>query len=152
MNDLTTAREALLAEALGQVGALLDRLEGLELSLNTSRDAIVQASDAAAAELKAFHTGMSAVSKQVQAVAVRHIARRTEELARRTSEAQVRAMKSAALDLFSEELQPVLNGLARSIQQLQPYPTRLERLLTHAAVAALSSALGWVAATVLWAG
>lgn len=83
-------------------------------------------------------------------VAIRHIAQRTDELARSAGEAQVRAMQSAATTLFREELQPVLQRLAGSLQE-QRRLARFESWLTHVAAALLASALSWAIAAWMWA-
>lgn len=150
MNDLTTAREALLAEALGQVATLVEQLEDLAPVLNASRESIVRASENASAQLGVFETRMAAVSQHAQTVAVRHIAKRTDELARSSSEAQTRAMQEAARALFRSELGPALQRLAVSLQD-RPRPARFESWPTHAAVAILASALSWAMAAWLWA-
>lgn len=44
MNDLTTAREALVAEALGEVAQAAERLEAVVPAVDASREALMQAS------------------------------------------------------------------------------------------------------------
>lgn len=67
-----------------------------------------------------------------------------------SSEAQLRAMQTAAMTLFRDELHPALQRLAGSLQQ-QSRLARVESWLTHAAVAILASALSWATAAWLWA-
>ena len=78
------------------------------------------------------------------------LTQRTDELARSSGEAQLRAMQSAAMTLFRDELHPALQRLAGSLQQ-QSRLARVESWLTHAAVAILASALSWAMAAWLWA-
>lgn len=150
VGDLTTAREALVAEALGEVARVAERLEAVVLAVDASCEALTQASANLSVQLTSFETRMTAIAENAKGVAIRHIAQRTDELARSSGEAQVRAMQSAAMTLFRDELRPALQRLAGSLQE-QPRLARFESWLTHAAVAILASALSWVMAAWLWA-
>lgn len=149
MGDLTTAREALVAEALGEVARVADRLEAVVPAVDASREALTQASANLSDQLTSFETRMTAIAENAKGVAIRHIAQRTDELARSSGEAQLRAMQTAAMTLFREDLHPALQRLAGSLQQ-QSRLTRVETWLTHAAVAILASALSWAMAAWLW--
>lgn len=151
MGDLTTAREALLAEALGEVAKLADRLEALAPALDASRGELVQSSENLAGQVSSFETRMVAIVENAKTVAVRHIAQRTGELARSASEAQLRAMQDAAMALFRDEVKLALQRLARSTQEQTRRPTRFEGWWTHGFVAVLASALSWAAAAWMWA-
>ncbi len=150
MNDLTTAREALVAEALGEVARVAERLDAVVPAIDASREALTQASANLSDQLTSFETRMTAIAENAKGVAIRHIAQRTDELARSSSEAQLRAMQTAAMTLFRDELHPALQRLAGSLQQ-QSRLARVESWLTHAAVAILASALSWATAAWLWA-
>jgi uncharacterized protein (DUF885 family) len=150
VGELTTAREALLAEALGEVARLAERLEAVAPALDASREAIVRSGENLAGQVGAFETRMVTITENAKTVAVRHIAQRTDELVRSAGEAQVRAMQSAAMALFRDEVHPALQRLAASLQQ-QPRPSRVERWWSHAAVAIVASALSWAMAAWLWA-
>lgn len=150
MNDLTTAREALVAEALGEVAQVAERLESVVPTVDASREALTKASASLSDQLTSFEARMMAITEHAKGVAIRHIAQRTDELARSTGEAQVRAMEKAATTLFQEELHPVLYRLAGSLQE-QSRLARFESWLTHAAAALVASALSWAIAAWLWA-
>lgn len=149
MGDLTTAREALMAEALGEVARVADRLEAVVPAVDAGREALTQASANLSDQLTSFETRMTAIAENAKGVAIRHIAQRTDELARSSSEAQLRAMQTAAMTLFRDELHPALQRLAGSLQQ-QSRLARVESWLTHVAVAILASALSWAMAAWLW--
>lgn len=151
MGDLTTAREALVAEALGEVAQVVDRLQAVVPAVDASREALIQANLALSDQLQSFEARTTALTENAKSVAIRHIARRTDELARSTAEAQVRAMQSAAHAMFRDELHPALQRLTRSIQEQQTNRMRFESWLTHGAVAVLASALSWAAAAWVWA-
>lgn len=110
MSDRTppSAREALIAEALGEVALLLDRVDGvvqaLELATASATDACARI-DARAAAFEASTGALVEASKQHL---VRHVAMKTEELGRAAGEAQVQAMR----DLFRDELGPLVERLA----------------------------------------
>jgi hypothetical protein len=151
VNDVTTAREALLGEMLGDVATLVGRLEAIAPMLDASRESIVRTGEDSAAQISAFETRMASIFAKTQTVAVRHIAQRTNELALKTGAAQTRAMEEAARALFRNELEPAMQRLAASLQRLpQTGPSPFEYWLTLAAVAVLSSALTWVAAAWVW--
>lgn len=155
VNDLTTAREALLAELLGEVARLAEQLEAVGPALDTSREALVRSGESLAGQVGAFEARMVTVINSAQTVAVRHIAQRTDELARRTSAAQTLAMEEAARMLFRTELSPALQRVALPLQRLADSgsggPPAWMPWLTHAAAAAVAAAASWMLAAILWA-
>ena len=142
MSQPTTAREALIAEALGDVAQLLDRVEALAPAMDDARRSLVQASTDLARQAETFERRISALAEGAKAETVRHIVRRTEALARQSLDSQTRAMAEAAQRLFTSEIHPALQRLALPLQQMV---SRLDRpwqpWLTHAATAVVSSAL-----------
>jgi hypothetical protein len=152
VNDLTTAREALLAELLGEVARLAEQLEAVGPALDTSREALVRSGECLAGQVEAFEARMVTVINSAQTVAVRHIAQRTDELARKTSAAQTLAMEEAARMLFRTELSPALQRVALPLQRLADSGSRAWMCwLTHAAAAAVAAAASWMLAALLWA-
>ena len=155
MNRPSTAREALIVEAIGEVAALIDRVEALAPALDASRLALVRASGELAGQVVAFENRMAAITENAKVQAVKHIARRTDEMARSSLDAQTRAMEEAARALFRTEVSPALQRLVMPLQHLADLAHRgarpWERWLTHAATAAVASALTWVLAAWLWA-
>jgi hypothetical protein len=146
-----TAREALIAEAIGDVVALLDRLETVAPSMEASRQALVQARVELAIQVVAFEERMTAITENAKVQAVKHIARRTDEAARSLLDMQTRAMEEAAQTLFRAEVAPALQQLVRPLQHLASragHPWAC--WLTHAATAALASAVTWALSVYLW--
>jgi hypothetical protein len=145
VNRPGTAREALIVEALGEVAALIDRVEAVAPAMGAAREALVQASAALAGQLVAFDSRMTAITENAKVQAVRHIARRTDEMARNALDTQTRAMEDAARTLFRTELGPALQ---RVVMPLQRLVDRVERpwecWLTHAATAAAASTATWL--------
>ena len=150
MNRPTSAREALLVEALGDVALLLDRVESLTSSMELGRLALANASAELGDRLKAFETGMSSITQQSKARAVEHIVRRTGEATSLSIETQARAMNEAARIAFSAQVD---SNLARLTTTLQRAIHRVDRpwelWLTHVATAVTSAVMTWVVASSL---
>lgn len=155
MNGTGSAREALIAEALGEVAALLDRMEAVGPALERSRLALIHASSELAGQVTAFESRMAGITENAKVQAVKHIARRTEEIARGSAEAQTRAMEEAARILFRTEVGPALQRVAMPLQHLADLAHRgahpWQYWLTHAATAVVASGLSWALAAWLWA-
>ena len=155
MNGASSAREALIAEALGEIAALLDRVEAVAPALDTNRLALINASTELAGQVTAFESRMAGITENAKTQAVKHIARRTDEIARVSAEAQTRAMEDAARMLFRTEVGPALQRVAMPLQHLADLAHRgahpWQHWLTHAATAAVASGLTWAVAAWLWA-
>lgn len=155
MNGTSSAREALIAEALGEMAALIDRVEAVGPALDGSRLALVHASAELAGQVTAFESRMAGITENAKVQAVKHIARRTDEITRVSAEAQTRAMEESARMLFRTEVGPALQRVAMPLQHLADLAHRgahpWQHWLTHAATAAAASAVTWALAAWLWA-
>lgn len=155
MNGTSSAREALIAETLGEMAALLDRVEAVAPALDASRLALINASTELAGQVTAFESRMAGITENAKMQAVKHIARRTDEIARVSAEAQTRAMEEAARMLFRTEVGPALQRVAMPLQHLADLAHRgahpWQHWLTHAATAVAASAATWALAAWLWA-
>ena len=155
MNGASSAREALIAETLGEMAALLDRVEAVAPALDASRLALINASTELAGQVTAFESRMAGITENAKMQAVKHIARRTDEITRVSAEAQTRAMEEAARMLFRTEVGPALQRVAMPLQHLADLAHRgahpWQHWLTHAATAAAASAVTWALAAWLWA-
>jgi hypothetical protein len=154
LNRPSTAREAFIVETLGDVAALLDRVEAVAPALDASRLALINASTELAGQVSAFESRMAGITEHAKVQAVKHIARRTDEMARSSLDAQTRAMEEAARLLFRTEVGPALQRVALPLQQWTDLAQRgarpWQRWLTHAATAVVASALTWALAA--WLG
>ena len=155
MNGTSSAREALIAETLGEMAALLDRVEAVAPALDASRLALINTSTELAGPVTAFESRMAGITENAKVQAVKHIARRTDEITRVSAEAQTRAMEEAARMLFRTEVGPALQRVAMPLQHLADLAHRgahpWQHWLTHAATAAAASAVTWALAAWLWA-
>jgi hypothetical protein len=150
MNRPTSAREALIVEALGDVALLLDRVDSLTSSMEVGRLALANANAELAERLKAFELAMSSVAQQAKVKAVEHIVRRTSEATRLSIEVQTRAMSEAARQVFTAQFDSTLARLTASVQQLiQRVDRPWELWLTHVATAIAPAVLTWVVASSL---
>ncbi|NUZ08267.1 hypothetical protein [Piscinibacter koreensis] len=144
MNHPATLREALLADLVGDVARLLDRVEALRPTFTESTDNMTAAQASLLAQLAAFDSHIVALAEKAKLQTVKYILARTDEAANRTTEAQIRAMSAAARELFRSELEPALHGAAAPLRRLEQQAGRpWLRWLTHAATAAAASAGTW---------
>lgn len=154
MSDLTTTREALMAEAIGDLGKLLDRVETLVPTLEARQLELVQASADLAGQVNAYATRMEEITENMKVTAVKYMARRADELVRATVDTQTRAMEEAARNVFRSEVGPALQRMVQPLQDVADLARRGARpwewWLLHAATAVLSSALSWGMAAWLW--
>jgi hypothetical protein len=151
VNQPGTAREALLAEAIGDLARLLDRAEALQPAMLESRQSLVDAHTQLADQLAAFESHLTTLTEKAKVLAVKHILARTDEAARRSVDAQSRAMADAAQALFKTQIEPALQRLAWPLQQLvQRVDRPWEQWLTHAATSVVASAATLALAAYLW--
>jgi len=98
---------------------------------------------------------MADITENAKTQAVKHIARRTDEIARLSAQAQTRAMEEAARSLFRTEVGPALQRVAIPLQHLADLAHRgahpWQHWLTHAATAFVASGVTWATAAWLWA-
>ena len=152
MTPPTTAREALIVEALGEAATLIRQVEALAPTLDESRQALTDAHSGLADQLAAFTVQIAALTEKAKVQAVKHILVRTDEAARRSIELQGRAMADAARVAFGVELGVTLQRLQSTLQLLIERPDRhWERWLTHAAAAATAAAVTWALTVALLA-
>jgi NADPH:quinone reductase-like Zn-dependent oxidoreductase len=155
MTHPSTAREALIVEALGDVAHLLDRVDALQVSLQSNQVALVQAHTQLAQQLGVFEAGVAAAAGSSQALAVQHIARHTHELARESLARQTQAMTAAARAVFNAELGEPLQRLTAALQLLvsrveaaqRPWRRWLIPAATVAATAVATAAMTWAVLT-----
>lgn len=152
MSHPSTAREALIVEAIGEVAALMDRVEALAPALDASRLALTNACAELAGQVTAFENRIAGITENAKVQAIRYIARRTDEMARSSLDTQTRAMEEAARTLFRSELGPALQRFIVPLQLLAERGARpFERWLMHAVTAVATSALTWAMAAWLLA-
>lgn len=154
MSDLVTAREELMAVAIGDLGTLLDRFEKLAPQLEASRMELLSTSTELAERVEAYSKRMDEITQNAKLQAVKHIARRADEMARGTVDTQTRAMEEAARVVFRNEIGLTLQRVTLPLQEVVAMARKGDRpwegWLLHAATAVLSSAISWGMAAWLW--
>ena len=154
MSDLVTAREELMAVAIGDLGALLDRIETMAPQLDASRMELLRTSTELGEQVEAYSRRMNEITENAKVQAVRHIARRADEMARGTVDTQTRAMAEAARMVFHNEIGPTLQRVTLPLQEVAAMARKgarpWERWLLHTATAVLASAISWAMAAWLW--
>ncbi|MBL0726097.1 hypothetical protein [Piscinibacter sp. HJYY11] len=141
MSHPPTAREALIAEMLGDMARVLDRVEVLVPALERAR---VDLAD----QLAHFEGQMVLLTEKAKLSTAEYIARRTRESTANVLRLQTQAMSESARAAFGTEMAAARRQLLQPLEQLRH---RLERpwrqwfMCTMAAgVASLaSSALTW---------
>lgn len=154
MPDLTTAREELMAVAIGQLGELLDRMDTLAPNLDASRMELLITSTDLTKKVEAYSKRMEEITENAKLQTVKHIARRADEMARGTVDTQTRAMEEAARVVFRHEVGPALQRVTLPLQDVAALARKGARpwkgWLLHAATAVLASAISWWMAAWLW--
>ena len=144
MTDPTTAREALIVEAVGEAAKLIRQVEALAPVLDEMCQALLRADTHLRDTLAGFESRMAAITENAKSRTVQHLAARVDEAARRSIEQQGRAMADAARVAFGAELGATMQRLQSALQPLIERPEqRWERWLTHLAAAATASAATW---------
>lgn len=141
MSRPPTAREALIAEMLGDVARLLDRVDVLVPALERAR---VDLAD----QLANFEGQMVLLTEKAKLLTAEHIVRRTRESTANALRQQTQAMSESARAVFGTEMAAACRQLVLPLEQLRQ---RLERpwrqwvMCTMAACTAslASSALTW---------
>lgn len=150
MADPTTAREALIVEALGDTAKLIRQVEALAPALHSAGQALLQADQHLRGTLAGFESRMGAMTENAKTRTAHYLAARVDEAARQSVEQQSRAMADAARVAFNAELGATLQRLQSAMQPLiERSERRWERWLTYLNIAAVSSSVTWIAAGVL---
>ena len=154
MNPPATAREALLIEALGEMGDVLDRVEALMPAMEAGRRSLAEAHEMLSAQLSSLEVRMVASVEAAKNGAVDHISERTRQAARHSIELHLKIMEEAARALFLKELAPALRGLVQPLLHVREVLRNSARpwdtWLTHAATAAVASLFTWLLASGAW--
>ncbi len=157
MTAQLSAREALFVESLGEMAALVNRVEALMPLLQDTRQSLIEANTQLSRQLSAFEDRTNAVAEHVKVVAVKHIAQRTDEMTRRSIIIQVQEIQEAARAALGTQIRPTLQELIAPLQRLahlanqREHPwERWQRWAEHVATAAIASFVTLGLAAWLW--
>lgn len=133
-----------MVEALGDIAALLDRVDAVLPALDAARQATVGAGEQLGKQLEALEGRVAALTETARTKVVHYIVGRTEEAARRAQAVQSRAMADAAREVFRGEAERSLQRVAAALQRSSAHAfDAWQTWLTHAATAAIASAITW---------
>lgn len=144
MTRLSSTREALLAEAIGELGALLDRVEAVGATLQAAGDAAAAASDRMAAQAVEADRRIGALIQGTKAHTAKHIAAQAALAMQEAREVEVTNMTTAAQALFQVELASALRRAAQAqVRRDRSWLTRVRMLWTHLAAGGIASLATW---------
>jgi hypothetical protein len=151
MTHPSTAREALIVEAIGDVAELVKAVEMSATRLEATCQAFQQARIGLHDELAGFESRLATLTENAKTVTNRYLAARVVEATRRSIDEQSRAMSDAARTAFKAELGPMLQRLQTFLQPLLEQRGRAwRRYVTHAAAAGAGSVATWAIAAHRW--
>ncbi|MGN6830711.1 hypothetical protein [Paucibacter sp. M5-1] len=144
----STAREALIIEAIGEMAAVVKRVEALVPKLQDTRQSLIDANTQLSNQLRQFEDHMHEITEHAKLVAMNHVAQHTREMTRKSVQTQVVEIHEAARKAMGAEIRPTLqeliaplHRLAYQASQRESARERWERWLTHAMTAAVASSV-----------
>jgi hypothetical protein len=137
----TTAREALVAELMGDMAKLLDRVDTLAPAIDDARRKMTAAAQALAAGVAPFKAHMMDIAAETRKSAVAHIVSSANRASAELIEIQTRAMLDLSKAIVDKEVGPPLRRLASNLEQLVQRTRRpwWESWVDYAATAVLSA-------------
>jgi hypothetical protein len=136
-----TAREALIAELIGDVAHLLDRVEALTPRMEGAQQGLARAANNLGAVVQPFQERIGKIGADTARQAVEHIRHRSGEIARDCAEEQIRSMTQAAQAIFIKDIEPPLRRLEANAERIVERAERpWDAWLTHAATAITAAA------------
>ena len=121
MNSANTAREALIAEALGEMGTLLDRLEALVPAMDELGQTAWRAHEKLIERINRFDNQVQNSINEAESEALRRILRHAEDITRKSLATHATAMTTTARELFRTEFDP---ATVRVLAQMQEFAQR----------------------------
>jgi hypothetical protein len=141
MNGPRTSREALIAELLGEMDALLSRVEALPPAVAGAEERITRATSALIAAGDKYRLAVTAFTEEAKTELTQYLERKAGAIASVTVEDQRAAMQSAARHAFQSEAFEKAAGLGIALGAAAKEFRRSmwSRLLEHAITALIAS-------------
>lgn len=141
----------MLAELLGDIAVLLDRVDALPPEVHQATQTLSKAADRAAQTVVLVDGQLAALAKQAKVAAMQHVAKETHALFDRIAKEQRALMTEAARAIVAREVGPPLQRLAGTLAEITRQAHAPWRVwLTHAATAALAVAVTVVLYAAPW--
>jgi len=140
VNRLTTAREELIAIALGDLTQILDRLEAVTPLMNEARCDLADAARNLAAKVEPFRSEMRQVASAEQYRAVHYVRDQVEQTSAFRREQQTKALEATGRKVLREEIGNTLQHLIDSLQAVIRGAKRRETVRMHVTTAVISAA------------
>ena len=136
MGRPSDAREVLIAEALGDIVKVLDRIDAVKPTLEKSCSDLRLTADRLLGNIRPFQERIVGRALEAQDRTLRHITEQANLVARNTAVEQVAAMQESARRIFKDEVVPPLDRVASQLREanLREQPS-WKAWLTHAAAA-----------------
>lgn len=144
-------REALIAEALGDIAELLERLEAISPALASTSEAVISAADSLTAKSADAESRFTAFTQHAVTHLSKHLAHRADELARAAVEIEAQALHATGKKILQEELGPPVQRLVRALNETTHRRLHWPSVAVGAVTAMVASAVAWTCATYLMA-
>lgn len=139
-------REALIAEALGDIAVLLERLEAIAPALASSSEAVLSAADSLTARSADAESRFNAFTQHAVTHLSKHLAHRAEELARTAVEVEAQALQAAGRKLLHEDLGPPVQRLVRALNDTSHWRLHWPSFAMGVVTAVVASSAAWAVA------
>jgi hypothetical protein len=145
MGRASDSREVLLAEALGDFVKVLDRIDAVTPTLETTCRRLELTADALQGSIEPFHQRIVELVAKTQKRADDHIVEQANIVMRKTAIEQIAAMQESARKIFKDEVAPPLGRVAGQLREanLRKQPP-WETWLTHATAAITAARCTWM--------
>ena len=145
VNRSATAKEALIAELMGDLADLIDRAERLTPAINKAREAMLEAAYGLTSGVPPFKAHMVKIAGITQTSSIEQIDRRAREMMVDTLFDVKLSMTQSARALFKDEVAPTLSQLTKDLRDaIDRAHHPWDGWKTHAATAILSGVAAWL--------
>lgn len=147
----TAAREALIAEALGDMVQVIDRLEKLLPAMEKSEQKMTAAGARLSAHVSSLEARMEEVTGVTKTHVVQYVKQQTAEAAQRAQQSMLGEMRQALVASFETEAQKVALRLIEPLLQQRGHFEHDARYWTmHAGICLGASSLLWMLLALLF--
>ncbi|RZS57806.1 hypothetical protein [Sphaerotilus mobilis] len=144
MSRPSTTREALIAEAIGDLGQLLQQVEQTQAALRASDLALKESAATLVQQSTKFQAAVAQGSSRAKVELGLHIAKQATRTLEEMVSVQTQAMNETTRTCFAQQIEPQIQRLVQPLNRLHDRLERpWERWMLHAATALCSSTMTW---------